>query len=134
MSKDKKELYTIINQQTADNINIVGFVSRNYLGILLDEGIEDTFYHDIFLLESFASCHKYGVKVQNSDNIDHSDFWVLNTSKLPINIGSLQENFALECIPPNSIKFIKTKKMFDYKDKDIYFEYEGVRTSVTNIS
>jgi len=131
--KDKKELYTIINQRTADNIDIVGFVSRNSMGVLLEEGVEDTFYHDIFILESFASCHKHGVKVQNTDDIDHTDFWVLNTSKFPINIGSLKDNFPLECIPPNGIKFIKTKEAFDYKDRDIYCEYEGVRVVVSPI-
>lgn len=132
--KDKKELYTIINQRTADNIDIVGFVSRNSMGVLLEEGVEDTFYHDIFLLEGFASCHKHGVKIQNEDTIDHSDFWVLNTSKFPINIGSLRDNFELECIPPNGIKFIKTKEAFDYEDRDVYCEYEGVRVAVTPIS
>ncbi len=130
---DKKELYTIINQQTSDNIDIVAFVSRNHLGILLEEGVEDTFYHDIFLLESFASCHKHGVKVQNNQHIDHTDFWVLNTSKFPINIGSQKENFTTECIPPNGIKFIKTKEAFDYKDRDVYCEYEGVRVGVTSL-
>lgn len=131
--RDKKELYARINKETADNIDIVGFVSRNYMGILLDEDVKDSFYNDIFLLESFASCHKHGVKVQNRDQIDHTDFWVLNTSKLPIIVGSFSNNFKLECISPNGIKLIKTKELFEYKDRDIYCEYEGVRVVVTPI-
>ena len=130
---DNRYLRIKVALASPDPCTLVAFVSRNYLGILLEEGVEDTFYHDIFFLESFASCHKHGVKVQNNDDIDHTDFWVLNTSKFPINIGSKKENFPLECIPPNGIKFIKTKEAFDYNDRDIYCEYEGVRVGVTSI-
>jgi hypothetical protein len=89
---NKKDLYQRINQKTADNIDIVAYVSRNHLGLLLDEDVENSFYHDIFLLESFASHQEHGVKIydENDDpnHIEHTDFWILNTSKFPIIIAS----------------------------------------------
>jgi len=134
---DKKELYTRINQKTNDNIDIVAYVSRNHLGLLLDEEIEDTFYHDIFLLESFASHQEYGVKVydeaEDTDHIDHTDFWVLNTSKFPVIIGSESDNFEDECIFPHGLRLIKTDKPFCYASADVYCEYEGVRVAVSPI-
>jgi len=134
---DKKELYKRINQKTNDNIDIVGYVSRNDLGILLDETVKDTYYHDIFLLESFASHQEYGVKVydetENSEQIDHTDFWVLNTSKFPVIIGSESNNFEEECIFPHGLRLIRTKEPFDYSSGDVYCEYEGVRVAVSPI-
>ncbi len=134
--KDKKELYSLINKKTKDNIDIVAYVSRNRLGILLEESVDDSFYHDIFLLESFASHQEYGVKTYKNEDkhhIDHTDFWVLNTSKFPVVIGSISNNFEEECILPNGLRLIKTDKPFSYEDKDIYCEYEGVRVFVTAI-
>ncbi len=135
--KDKKELYRLINKKTNDNIDIVAYVSRNYIGVLLDEGVEDTFYHDIFLLESFASHQEHGVKVYDEDedpeHIDHTDFWVLNTSKFPVLIGSNSNNFEDECVFPHGLRLIKTQKPFCYASGDVYCEYEGVRVSVTPI-
>jgi hypothetical protein len=134
---DKKELYKRINQKTNDNIDIVAYVSRNHLGLLLDEEIEDTFYHDIFLLESFASHQEHGVKVyderEDTNHIDHTDFWVLNTSKFPVIIGSKSANFEEECIFPHGLRLIKTQKPFSYASGDVYCEYEGVRVAVTPI-
>ena len=134
---DKKELYKRINQKTNDNIDIVAYVSRNHLGLLLDEEIEDTFYHDIFLLESFASHQEHGVKVyderEDNNHIDHTDFWVLNTSKFPVIIGSKSANFEEECIFPHGLRLIKTQKPFSYASGDVYCEYEGVRVAVTPI-
>jgi len=134
---DKKELYKRINQKTNDNIDIVAYVSRNHLGILLDEEVEDTFYHDIFLLESFASHQEHGVKVydeaEDPDHIDHTDFWVLNTSKFPVIIGSESDNFEDECIFPHGLRLIKTDKPFCYASGDVYCEYEGVRVAVSPI-
>ena len=134
---DKKELYKRINQKTNDNIDIVAYVSRNHLGILLDEDVEDTFYHDIFLLESFASHQEHGVKVydeaEDPDHIDHTDFWVLNTSKFPVIIGSESDNFEDECIFPHGLRLIKTDKPFCYASGDVYCEYEGVRVAVSPI-
>lgn len=134
---DKKELYTRINQKTDDNIEIVAYASRNHLGILLDEEVEDTFYHDIFLLESFASHQEHGVKVydepEDPDHITHTDFWVLNTSKFPVIIGSESQNFDEECIFPHGLRLIKTKKPFCYASGDVYCEYEGVKVSVSLI-
>jgi len=134
---DKKELYKRINQKTNDNIDIVAYVSRNHLGILLDEEVEDTFYHDIFLLESFASHQEHGVKVydedEDPDHIDHTDFWVLNTSKFPVIIGSESDNFEDECIFPHGLRLIKTDKPFCYASGDVYCEYEGIRVPVSPI-
>jgi len=134
---DKKELYRRINQKTNDNIDIVAYVSRNSMGILLEEEIEDTFYHDIFLLESFASHQEHGVKVYDEDkesiHIDHTDFWVLNTSKFPVIIGSESENFKTVCVAPHGLQLIKTKHPFSYEEGDVYAEYEGVRVDVTPI-
>lgn len=135
--KEKKELYKLINQRTKDNIDIVAYVSRNSMGVLLDVDVEDTFYHDIFLLESFASHQEHGVKVydgsQNDHHIDHTDFWVLNTSKFPVIIGSESGNFEDECIFPHGLRLIKTEKPFSYASGDVYCEYEGVRVAVTPI-
>ena len=135
--RDKKELYKRINQKTNDNIDIVAYVSRNHLGVLLDVDIEDTFYHDIFLLESFASHQEYGVKVydedEDSDHIDHTDFWVLNTSKFPVIIGSKSDNFEETCIFPHGLRLVKTEKPFCYASGDVYCEYEGVRVPVSSI-
>jgi len=134
---NKKELYKRINQKTNDNIDIVAYVSRNHLGLLLDEEVEDTFYHDIFLLESFASHQEHGVKVydeeEDPDHIDHTDFWVLNTSKFPVIIGSESDNFEDECIFPHGLRLIKTDKPFCYASGDVYCEYEGVRVAVSPI-
>jgi len=134
---NKKELYKRINQKTNDNIDIVAYVSRNHLGVLLDEAVEDTFYHDIFLLESFASHQEHGVKIydetEDPEHIDHTDFWVLNTSKFPVIVGSESTNFEEECIFPHGLRLIKTDKPFSYTSEDVYCEYEGVRVSVTAI-
>ena len=134
---DKKELYSRINQKTNDNIDIVAYVSRNHLGMLLDEEVEDTFYHDIFLLESFASHQEHGVKVYDEEvdtnHIDHTDFWVLNTSKFPVLIGSKSQNFEETCVLPHGLQLIKTEKPFSYSSGDVYCEYEGARVAVTAI-
>lgn len=136
--KDKKELYKIINQKTNDNIDIVAYASRNDMGVLIDEEVEDTFYHDIFLLESFASHQEHGIKVydepQDANHIDHTDFWVLNTSKFPVILGSKSGNFEEECIFPHGLRLIQTHKFFSYESGDVYCEYEGVRVNVTSIS
>jgi len=134
--KDKTKLYSLINQKTKDNIEIVAYVSRNSLGVLLEENALDSYYHDIFLLESFASHQKLGVKTYKDDNphhIDHTDFWVLNTSRFPVVIGSDSQNFPKICIMPHGLRMIKTDKIFDYKDKDIYAQYEGVKVYFTAV-
>ena len=134
---DKKKLYARINQKTDDNIDIVAYASRNHMGVLLDADVEDTFYHDIFLLESFASHQEHGVKVydeaEDINHIDHTDFWVLNTSKFPVIVGSKSKNFEEECIFPHGLRLIKTEKPFCYASGDVYCEYEGVSVSVTAI-
>ena len=134
--KDKKELYKLINQKTKDNIEIVAFVSRNSLGILLEESVPDGYYHDVFLLESFASHQKLGVKTYKDDDphhIDHTDFWVLNTSRFPVVIGSDSNNFEKICVMPHGLKMVKTKDIFNYQDKDIYATYEGEKVYFTAV-
>lgn len=135
--RDKQELYERINQKTNDNIDIVAYVSRNYMGVLLEEEIEDTFYHDIFLLESFASHQEHGVKIYDEEedinHIDHTDFWLLNTSSFPVIIASKSKNFEAECILPNGLRLIRTEQPFCYTSGDVYCEYEGVRVCVTAI-
>ena len=74
---DKKELYRIINKNTADNIDIIAYVSRNGKGELLEEPCINNYYNDIFLLKGIASNSSHGVKVQLDDEIDYTDFWVL---------------------------------------------------------
>lgn len=132
---DKKELYRLINQKTRDNIDIVAYASRNALGILLEESVPDSFYHDIFLLESFASHREHGVKVYEEDpkHIDHTDFWALNTSAFCVIIGSESNNFPPECILAHELKLIKTARPFSYEDGDVYCEYEGVKVAVTPV-
>ena len=133
---DKKELYRRINQKTKDNIDIVAYISRNSMGVLLEESVKDTFYHDIFLLESFASHQEHGVKVYDNENqghIDHTDFWVLNTSKFPVIIGSKSHNFEETCIFPHGLRLIKTDKPFSYEEGDVYGKYGGVEVCVTAI-
>jgi len=85
---DKRQLYTRINQRTDDNLEIVGFISRNARGELLPEKVPDSYYHDVFLLEGFASSHRHGIMSEQSDHPDASDFWVLNTSLYPLTLRS----------------------------------------------
>jgi len=130
---NKKELYKIINQKTADNIDIVAYVSRNGKGDLLEEHIVDDFYHDIFLLKGIASNRTHGVRVQNEDEIDYTDFWVLNTSRYPVTIKSHSGSLKEQTIEGNEVRFIKTKSHLNCQQKDIYFEYNGVKVYPTAI-
>jgi len=122
---DKKKLYTIINKETADNIDIIAYVSRNGKGELLDDSCVDDFYHDIFLLKGIASHRTHGIKEQHEKEIDYTDFWVLNTSKYPVWIKSHSDNIETSLLEGNEMKFIKTKNHPDFFTKDLYFEHEG---------
>jgi len=121
--KDKKELYRIINQKTADNIDIIAYVSRNGKGDLLEEKIIDDYYHDIFILKGIASSRNHGVRLQNEKEIDYTDFWVLNTSKYPVWIKSHSDTIKNKELKANEMVFIKTTKHVNFKNKDLYFEY-----------
>ncbi len=123
--RDKKELYTLINKKTDDNLDIIGFISRNSKGELLPEAVEDSFYHDIFVLEGIASSHRHGVKEEQDRDPDHSDFWVLNTSMYPVTLHSHSGHIPKLSIGPHSLILIKTGYPQDYKSGDIYFEYRG---------
>ncbi len=122
---DKKRLYSLINKKTADNIDIIAYVSRDDNGNLVEEGYPNNFYHDIFLLKGIASNKEFGVKRQNSDKIDFTDFWVLNTSSYPVIINSHSGIVKRDTINGNSIKLIKTKEHIDFNKNDLYFEYNG---------
>jgi len=122
---DKKKLYTVINQETADNVDIIAYVSRNGKGELLEEHYKNDYYHDILLLKGIASNRSHGVKVQDNKEIDHTDFWVLNTSKYPVWIKSHSGNIDNLLLKGNEIKFIKTKTHVNFDENDLYFEYKG---------
>ncbi len=122
---DKRTLYTLINRHTDDNLEIVGFLSRNAKGDLLPESVEDSFYHDVFFLEGFASSHRHGVRHEETDHPDHTDFWVLNTSKYPFTLHSHSGHVPATGIPPHSVQLIKTAHPQDYSDGDIYGEFRG---------
>lgn len=123
---DKKELYTIINEKTDDNIDIIAYVSRNRKGEILNESCIDDYYHDIFLLKGIASNQTHGVKVKHKTDIDYTDFWVLNTSKHPVYMKSHSQNIEEAILKGNEMKLIKTENHVDFNAKDLYFEYEGV--------
>ncbi len=129
--KDKRELYTLINQKTADNIDIIAYVSRNEKGDLLHESYPDDFYHDIFLLKGIASNRTHGVRVQNEEEIDYTDFWVLNTSRFPVWIKSHSDTIEDIELSGNEMKFIKTKTHINFENHDLYFEYNDVQISPT---
>jgi hypothetical protein len=123
--EDKKILYTRINEETRDNIDIIAYVSRNGKGELLEEHCIDDFYHDIFLLKGIASNRDYGVKEHLSNQIDYTDFWALNTSKFPVWIKSHNGNINNTELKGNEMLFIKTKSHLNFEDNDLYFEYNG---------
>ena len=129
--KDKKELYRLINEKTDDNIDIIAYVSRNGKGDLLDEKIIDDYYHDIFILKGIASNRSHGVKTQNEEEIDYTDFWVLNTSKYPVTIKSYSNAIENQEIKGNEMLFIKTKNHINFKHDDLYFEYADVTVTPT---
>lgn len=128
---NKKELYNIINQETSDNINIIAYVSRNGKGDLLEEKIINDYYHDIFMLKGIASHKNHGVRVQNEEEIDHTDFWVLNTSKYPVWIKSTSKNIKNYELKANEMKLIKTNNHVNFNSQDLYFEYNMVQISPT---
>lgn len=129
---NKKELYTKINENTRDNIDIIAYVSRNGKGELLEESVADDYYHDIFLLKGIASNCDHGVKIEN-DEIDHTDFWVLNTSAYPVNIESNSKLIEPQEIKGNEVKFIKTLNHIDFSQNDLVFNYQGKSVSPTEI-
>jgi len=131
--KDKKELYQIINKETADNIDIIAYVSRNGKGELLEESYKNDYYHDIFLLKGIASNRNHGVREHNDNEIDYTDFWVLNTSRYPVWIKSHSDNIANILLKGNEMKFIKTTYHVNFSQNDLYFEYERIKVSPTEI-
>lgn len=130
--ENKKELYMKINEKTSDNIDIIAYLSRNGKGELLEEHVPNDFYHDIFLLKGIASNCDHGVKIQNEE-IDHTDFWVLNTSAYPVKIQSDSNLIETREIKGNDVQFIKTVDHIDFSQNDLTFEYQGVKISPTEI-
>lgn len=132
---NKKELYTLINQKTDDNMDIIAYVSRNDKGELLDETCLDTYYHDIFLLKGIASNQNHGVQEHRDEEIDYTDFWVLNTSTYPVWIKSHSDNLENSLLQGHEMQLIKTKIHVDFEQHDLYFEHENRivhPTSITN--
>ena len=123
--EEKTVLYRKINEKTKDNIDIIAYVSRNGKGELLEEPCADDFYHDIFLLKGIASNADYGVKEHLIGQIDHTDFWVLNTSRIPVWIKSHSDNVKAIEIKGNEMLFIKTKFHINFTNKDLYFEHNS---------
>ncbi len=123
--RDKKKLYSLINQKTKDGIDIIGFVSRDDNGELVPHDVENSFYNDIFILEGIASSHKSGVKRELPYSPDSSDFWILNTSLYPAVLKSISGIVPTTPIEPQSLKLIKLDKKPIYKSGDIYIEYNG---------
>jgi len=119
--KNKKKLYSIINQKTADGIDIVAYVSRDSKGNLVEEEIENSFYHDLFILKGVASSSEYGVKENLEYGIDYTDFWILNSSKYPVYFWA--EGIEKQKINGNDLVLIKTDKPIDFS-KDIVFAYK----------
>ena len=133
---DKKTLYALINQKTGNNLDIVAYVSRSVSGELVEEASTKN-YHDVFLLESYASHKEHGVKVydepQDDKHINQKDFWVLNTNNSPVVVRSNTQNFEDSEIPAHRLKLIKVKNPFCYKFGDVFCEYKEKRVSVTAI-
>lgn len=134
---DKKDLYTRINQKTSNNMDIVAYVSRSASGELIEENAPRNHYHDVLLLESFASHKEHGVKVYDEPlddkHINQKDFWVLNTNNYPVTIRSNTYNFKNTEVPAHGLKLIKVKNPFCYKFGDVFCEYNDKRVSVTAI-
>ncbi len=136
--KNKEDLYTRINQKTGHNMDIVAYVSRSDSGELMDEDAPRNHYHDVLLLESFASHKEYGVKVydepKDEKHINQKDFWVLNCNNHPITIRSNTYNFENMEMPAHGLKLIKVKNPFCYKFGDVFCEYNDKRVAVTAIA
>ncbi len=131
--RDKKELYRLINKKTDDNLDIVAYVSRDRRGNLVSVAVDNSFYHDIFILEGMASSHKHGISEELEADPDSSDYWVLNTSIYPAILKSHSGQTKEQEILPNSLSLIKTDITQDYDLGDIYFEYNGRTEAVIYI-
>ncbi|WP_457607618.1 hypothetical protein [Nitratifractor sp.] len=124
--RDKRRLYALINRETRDDgIEIVAFVSRNARGELLPEEADDSFYHDVFLLEGLASSQRRGVHRELDGRPDASDFWILNTSLYPATLRSHSGIIPPTPIEAQSLRLIETSRPVDYRDGDLYLEYQG---------
>ena len=123
--RDKKELYRLINKKTDDNLEIVAYVSRDRKGNLISVDIDNSFYHDIFILEGMASSHKHGITTELEIDPDRSDYWILNTSSYPALLKSHSGETKEQEILPHSLSLIKIATIQDYTMGDIYFEYNG---------
>lgn len=124
--KDKKELYSLINKKTDDNIDIIGFVSRDKFGNLVNEDFNNDFYHDIFILKGVASHPKFGVKKELKDGIDYSDFWILNTSKYPVEINA--KGIKRVKLKGNDLELIKARRELNLQ-KELFFKYKNKITN-----
>jgi len=131
--RDKRELYSLINRRTKEGIEIVAFVSRNAEGELLPVDADDDYYNDVFLMEGLASSQTRGVKKELPDAPDHSDFWILNTSLYPATLRSRSGVVSAVRIEPQSLRHISCDRLPDYRDGDLYLEYDGQTEAFTPI-
>jgi hypothetical protein len=123
--RDKRQLYSLINRETKDGIEIVAFVSRNARGELLPVEADDTFYNDVFLLEGLASSQHRGVKTELKEAPDHSDFWILNTSLYPAVLRSHSGVVSPTPLEAQSLRLVSCDRMPDYQEGDLYLEFRG---------
>ncbi len=131
--RDKKALYARINARTRDNLDIIGFVSRDREGRLVEEAADNDFYHDLFILEGMASHKDDGVTPAEEYAIDHTDFWAMNTSAYPVTLKSKSGNFATVTIPANSLFLIRTTLWKRDKTEDIIASYQDREVPVIPI-
>ena len=130
---EKSQLYARINAATRDGLEIVAYLSRNAQGALLPEAVPDSWYHDAFILEGFASSQKHGVREDQVEDPDHTDFWVLNTSAHALTIGSYSGIVPPVTLSPHSVTLIKTHQPIDYGAQDLYGEFDGQRETFVAI-
>ncbi len=123
--RDKQKLYSMINKNTSDGIDIVAFVSRNSRGDLLPSDFDDSFYDDVFLLEGTASSNRRGVGEELLRDPDKSDFWILNTSLYPLTLKSHTGSIEPIHIQPQSLRLIKSKTFCGYDTGELYASYKG---------
>ena len=124
---DKSHLYSRINAATQDGMEIVAYLSRNAQGQLIPEAVPDSYYHDAFVLEGFASSQKHGVRRHQKNDPDHTDFWILNTSAFALTIGTHSGIVPSMTLLPHSVSLIKTDKSIDYGAHDLYGEFDERR-------
>jgi hypothetical protein len=81
------------------------------------------------ILEDIANDRDNGVNNLHK-TINHTDFWILNTSKYSVTIQSKTNNFPPILLKGNDIAFIPTQKPFLYTSDDIQVSFKNKTLSV----